>query len=71
MFFQDLNVDVEKVNTLLFGSATGTTITTDFANSVVSVIGDAQITSAMIKELAFDKITGIDINTRRESYRSY
>lgn len=36
---------------------------TDFANSVVSVIGDAQITSAMIKDLAFDKITGIDINT--------
>lgn len=60
---KDLNVDVEKVNTLLFGSATGTTITTDFANSVVSVIGDAQITSAMIKELAFDKLTGIDINT--------
>ena len=60
---KDLNVDVEKVNTLLFGSATGTTITTDFANSVVSVIGDAQITSAMIKDLAFDKITGIDINT--------
>lgn len=60
---KDLDVDVEKVNTLLFGSATGTTITTDFANSVVSVIGDAQITSAMIKELAFDKLTGIDINT--------
>lgn len=60
---KDLNVDVEKVNTLLFGSATGTTITTDFANSVVSVIGNAQITSAMIKDLAFDKLTGIDINT--------
>lgn len=60
---KDLNVNVEKVNTLLFGSATGTTITTDFANSVASVIGDAQITSAMIKELAFDKLTGIDINT--------
>lgn len=60
---KDLNVDVEKVNTLLFGSAAGTTITTDFANSVASVIGNAQITSAMIKELAFDKLTGIDINT--------
>lgn len=60
---KDLNVDVEKVNTILFGSATGTTITTDFANSVVSVIGNAQITSAMIKDLAFDKLTGIDINT--------
>lgn len=60
---KNLNVDVEKVNTLLFGSATGTTITTDFANSVVSVIGNAQITSAMIKDLAFDKLTGIDINT--------
>lgn len=60
---KDLNVDVEKVNTLLFGTATGTTITTDFANSVASVIGNAQITSAMIKDLAFDKIIGIDINT--------
>lgn len=60
---KDLTVDVEKVNTLLFGSAAGTTITTDFANSVVSVIGNAQITSAMIKDLAFDKLTGIDINT--------
>ena len=60
---KDLNVNVEKVNTLLFGSAAGTTITTDFANSVVSVIGNAQITSAMIKDLAFDKLTGIDINT--------
>ena len=60
---KDLNVDVEKVNTLLFGSAAGTTITTDFANSVASVIGNAQITSAMIKDLAFDKIIGIDINT--------
>lgn len=60
---KDLNVDVEKVNTLLFGSAAGTTITTDFANSVVSVIGNAQITSAMIKDLAFSKLTGVDINT--------
>lgn len=67
---KDLNVDVEKVNTLLFGSATGTTITTDFANSVVSVIGDAQITSAMIKELAFDKLTGIDINTTEMNVHS-
>lgn len=60
---KDLNVDVEKVNTLMFGSATGTTITTDFANSVASVIGSAQITSAMIKDLAFSKLTGVDINT--------
>lgn len=60
---KDLTVDVEKVNTLLFGSAAGTTITTDFANSVVSVIGNAQITSAMIKDLAFSKLTGVDINT--------
>ena len=60
---KDLTVDVEKVNTLLFGSAAGTTITTDFANSVVSVISNAQITSAMIKDLAFSKLTGVDINT--------
>lgn len=60
---KDLTVDVEKVNTLLFGSAAGTTITTDFANSVVSVIGNAQITSAMIKDLAFSELTGVDINT--------
>lgn len=54
---QDLTVSVEKVNTLMFGSATGSSLTTEFSNSVVSLIGDAQIKSAMIKDIAADKIT--------------
>lgn len=59
----DLTVGVEKVNTLMFGSATGESITTDFANSVVSMIGTAQIKDSMIDSLDAKKITALDINT--------
>lgn len=59
----DLTVGVEKVNTLMFGSATGESITTDFANSVVSLIGDAQIKDAMIANISASKITSGAIYT--------
>ncbi len=52
----DLTVSVEKVNTLIFGSASGGSLTTEFSNSVVAMIGDAQIKSAMIQEIDADKI---------------
>lgn len=61
--FSHLTADVANIQTLIFGSATGNIITSDFSNTVVAHIGEAQIQSAMIKELAFDKLTGIDINT--------
>lgn len=59
----DLTVGVEKVNMLMFGSATGESITTDFANSVVSMIGTAQIKDSMIDSLDAKKIKALDIDT--------
>ncbi|MCB6992441.1 hypothetical protein LI177_02945 [bacterium 210820-DFI.6.37] len=68
--FGDLSAGVADIKTLLFGNAAGTTLTTEFANSVVSNIGTAQITSGMIKDLAFDKITGFDVNTTNVTVHS-
>lgn len=58
-----LDASVADIKTLIFGSATGTTITTDFSNSVIAVLGEAQIKSAMIDSLDASKITALDINT--------
>lgn len=58
-----LNADVADIKTLMFGSATGKSLTTEFANAVVSVIGNAQIKSAMIDSIAADKITSGKIYT--------
>lgn len=60
---EDLTVGVEKVNTIMFGSASGGSLTTEFSNSVVANIGDAQIKSAMIESIAADKITSGKIYT--------
>jgi hypothetical protein len=51
------------INTLIFGSATGDTIQTSFANAVIAQLGDAQIKSAMIESIAASKITAGDIIT--------
>lgn len=59
----DLTAEVEKVNTLMFGSASGGSLTTEFSNSIVANIGDAQIKSAMIESIAADKITSGKIYT--------
>lgn len=67
---QSLQSGVADINTLMFGSATGGTIQTEFSNSVIANLGDAQIKSAMIKELAADKITGLDLNTTKLSVHS-
>lgn len=60
-----LRTQMAKLNTLMFGSASGGSLTTAFSNSVAALIGDAQIRSAMIKELAADKINAGKINTNR------
>lgn len=60
---EDLTVGVEKVNTIMFGAASGGSLTTEFSNSVVANIGDAQIKSAMIESIAADKITSGKIYT--------
>lgn len=51
-----LTAGVADIKTLMFGTATGKSLTTEFSNSVVGLIGDAQIKSAMIKDISADKI---------------
>ena len=60
-----LNADVADIKTLMFGSATGKSLTTEFANAVVSVIGNAQIKNAMIDKISASKITALDLNTTK------
>lgn len=59
----DLKAQVANINTLMFGSASGGSLTTEFSNSIVANIGDAQIKSAMIESIAADKITSGKIYT--------
>jgi hypothetical protein len=66
----DLQAGVTKTNTLIFGSASGDTIQTSFSNSVIAQLGDAQIESAMIKEVSALKITGLDLNTSKLTIHS-
>lgn len=58
-----LDGDVAGIKTLMFGSSTDKSITTDFANSVVSMIGTAQIKDSMIDSLDAKKIKALDIDT--------
>lgn len=65
-----LEADVGDINTLIFGSATGDTIQTSFANAVIAQLGNAQIKSAMIKSLSASKITSGDIITNNVRVKS-
>lgn len=58
------------IHTLIFGSATGDTIQTSFANAVIAQLGDAQIKSAMIESVAADKITAGEIITNDVTVKS-
>lgn len=58
-----LTADVADIDTLIFGSASGTTIQTSFANAVIAQLGNAQIKSAMIESVSAEKITAGDIIT--------
>lgn len=59
----NLKSEVSDIDTLIFGSATGDTIHSSFANAVIAQLGDAQIKSAMIESVSADKITAGDIIT--------
>lgn len=59
----NLEADIAKLDTLIFGSASGDVIHTSFSNSVIAQLGDAQIKSAMIESVAASKITSGDIIT--------
>ncbi len=60
-----LSADLGNIHTLIFGTATGTAISTEFSNSVIAVLGDATITSAMISDLNVAKLTGSNISTTK------
>lgn len=60
-----LKSSVADINTLLFGNASGGSLSTEFSNSVVSLIGNAQIKSAMIESIDASKITALDLNTTK------
>ena len=55
--------DVADIRTLMFGSATGNVLQSAFSNSVISLLGDATIKSAMIESLNASKINAGSINT--------
>lgn len=59
----DLQSDVAEIDTLIFGSASGSTIQTTFANAVIAMLGDAQIKAAMIESITADQIVSGDILT--------
>lgn len=65
-----LDTEVADINTLIFGSATGNVIQTNFANAVIAQLGDAQIKSAMIKDISAAKITSGDIITDNVNVKS-
>lgn len=66
----DLNADVGKIDTLMFGSATGDVVHSDFANMLVTQINQALIDSAMIKSVNADTINGGTINANKVSIAS-
>ena len=67
---KSLQSDLADIDTLIFGSATGTVIQTSFSNAVIARLGNAQIKSAMIDSLSADKITSGSINTNNVSIQS-
>lgn len=67
---KDLTADVSKINALMFGSASGGSLTTEFSNSVVSLIGNAQIRSAQIQNLDVSKLNAGDISTTKFNVKS-
>ena len=60
---ENLNADVGKIDTLIFGTASGDVIQSTFANAVIAQLGNAQIKSAMIDSVSASKIQAGDILT--------
>ena len=60
-----VSADVADISTLMFGSATGSVLQTEFADAVIALISDATIDSAKIVSLVADKITSGQLNTNK------
>lgn len=65
-----LKADVADIDKLIFGSASGNVIQSEFSNAVVGQISDAQIKSAMILSLEASKINAGTINTTNVTLKS-
>lgn len=65
-----VDAQVGKINTLIFGSASGNVISTQFSNSVIAQLGDAQIKSAMIQDVSASKISAGTIYTNDVTIQS-
>ena len=65
-----VDAQVGKINTLIFGSASGNVISTQFSNSVIAQLGDAQIKSAMIQDVSASKISAGIIYTNDVTIQS-
>jgi len=65
-----LQTKVANINTIMFGSASGSSLTTEFSNSVIALIGDATISSAKIASIVADKITSGALNTSSVTVKS-
>ena len=63
--FGALSAKVGDISTLMFGSAVGSTVTTEFANSMVSVMGQSVIGDALIGSLSVSKLLSGDISTNK------
>lgn len=66
----NLGAEVADIDALIFGSASGSTIQTSFANAVIAQLGNAQIKSAMIENVSASKITSGDIITNNVNVKS-
>lgn len=67
---ESLDANVANIDNLIFGSASGSTIQTSFANAVIAQLGNAQIKSAMIDNIAASKIVSGEIITDKVHVKS-
>ena len=67
---KNLQAMVTKTDTLIFGAAGGTSIQTEFSNSVIAMLEDAQIKSAMIDSVSASKVTSGTIYTDEVTIQS-
>ena len=65
-----LDADVANIKTLLAGSTTTGDLQSIVINSKNAIIENGTIKNAMIESLAFDRITGVDINTTKLTVHS-
>lgn len=63
-------MDIADINTLLFGSATGKVLQSEFANATIALISDATIDSAKIVSIIADKIMSGQLNTNKVNVQS-